>query len=164
MVEVVFLIGGNLGDRVRNLKLARELLSEKFELVDFSRIFETEAWGGQSKGQYLNQAILVRTLIPAQEVLGLIQEIECHLGRTRELKWGDRTMDIDIIFYGDQIIEEENLVIPHPYMAERRFVLEPLQDLIPEFQHPKLAQSVSYLLMACEDMTAVKPFHKRTRE
>ncbi|WP_194774409.1 2-amino-4-hydroxy-6-hydroxymethyldihydropteridine diphosphokinase [Pararhodonellum marinum] len=157
MKEVVFLIGGNLGDRLNYLERTRNRLAMEFEWVDSSRIFETSPWGGQSEGLFLNQAILVRTTFSADQVLEIIQKIEKEMGRKRVLRWGNRTMDIDIIFFGQEIINDPHLTIPHKSMAERRFVLEPLCDLIPDFVHPILGLKVSALLEECKDDAQVHP-------
>src|SRR5690554_1864387 len=128
MYQVVLLIGGNLGDREQLIQEALLLLSDIGKIELKSSLYETEAWGEGSKEGYLNQAVLVRTDSPPADFLRLTQEIENKLGRVREGKWGDRTMDIDIIYVDDMVYQDENLTIPHPLMAERNFVLVPLAE------------------------------------
>lgn len=161
--EVVLCLGGNKGNREKLLEAAVNLIAQNFELKRLSGIYETAAWGGVAKGDFLNQVAVVSTDLEAEEALDRIQQIELDLGRTRFEPWGDRTMDIDILFFGDQIIKTERLEIPHPFIGERRFVLVPLAELMPDFVHPVLKQNVESLLQACQDLSEVKkipPFER----
>ncbi len=154
--EVVLCLGGNKGNREKLLSEAVNLIGQNFELKRLSEIYETAAWGGVAKGDFLNQVAVVSTDLEAEEVLDRIQQIELDLGRTRFEPWGDRTMDIDILFFGDQIIKTERLEIPHPFIGERRFVLVPLAELMPDFVHPVLKKSMAALQQACQDLSEVK--------
>ncbi len=154
--EVVLCLGGNKGNREKLLSEAVNLIGQNFELKRLSEIYETAAWGGVAKGDFLNQIAVVSTDLEAEEVLDRIQQIELDLGRTRFEPWGDRTMDIDILFFGDQIIKTERLEIPHPFIGERRFVLVPLAELMPDFVHPVLKKSMAALQQACQDLSEVK--------
>ena len=158
MEEVVLLIGGNLGDREGLINQALEKLEHYFPIHKKSSIYETEAWGGSSSGNYLNMALSVMTGRSPEEVLNIAQQVESELGRTREVKWGDRTMDIDIIYFGSRIIQSKRLKIPHPLMAERKFVLLPLVEILPDFVHPKLKMSNRELLVQCPDNSSVMPY------
>lgn len=156
--KVVLIVGGNKGDRMKLLNAAAAAVSELGELMLKSTVYETEAWGGVAKGAFLNQVIEIRTAYSPVELLAFTQQIEIDLGRKREEHWGDRTMDIDIIFYGDQIIDTATLQIPHPFLSERRFVLVPLAEILPDFIHPVFGKSSLQMLEECEDMSEVREF------
>jgi 2-amino-4-hydroxy-6-hydroxymethyldihydropteridine diphosphokinase len=158
--EVVLGLGGNKGDREKFLFHAIEALNEHFQLLRVSRIYETDAWGGVAKGKFLNQLAIISTSLIPEEVLEVIQQIEKDLGRTREEPWGDRTIDIDILYYGNQIVQEKNLKIPHPYLASRRFVLVPLNEILPEKKHPSSGLTALEMLKACEDKSDVYPYRR----
>lgn len=161
MEKLVLIIGGNLGDRLNYIFQATELLKSAIgHLWKSSAIYETEAWGGQSSGDYLNQVLVFNSSIKPFKVLEIIQSIEGMLERKREVKWGDRTMDIDLLFYGNLCLETENLVIPHPLISQRRFVLEPLNELMPQFIHPKEKMAIRELLMKCSDTSKVSLYKK----
>ncbi|GGF30380.1 2-amino-4-hydroxy-6-hydroxymethyldihydropteridine diphosphokinase [Echinicola rosea] len=151
MHQIVLLIGGNLGDRKKLIQEAVERLSSKFKVVGASSVYETAAWGGHSSGRYLNQALVMETALSAEEVLNITQSVENVLGRQRLQKWGDRTMDIDIIYFGEEVIDTDRLKVPHPLMAERRFVLTPLAEIMPDFVHPVLNKTNQALLESCQD-------------
>lgn len=153
--EVVLCLGGNKGDREKLLTQAIESLGQYFELIRVSSVYETEAWGGVAKGKFLNQLAVISTSWPALEVLEMIQRVEVELGRTREEPWGDRTMDIDILFYGDQVIKTDRLVIPHPYIKVRKFVLIPLLEILPQKKHPETGMIPSEMLAKCDDPSEV---------
>lgn len=125
-----------------------------------SSVYETEAWGGKSSADYLNQVLVFQSSFDPFKVLEIIQGIENRLERKRAIKWGDRTMDIDLLFYGNLCLETENLVIPHPFIARRRFVLEPLNEVMPEFIHPKEKIEIRQLLANCKDASKVSTFKK----
>ncbi|MCH7400695.1 2-amino-4-hydroxy-6-hydroxymethyldihydropteridine diphosphokinase [Belliella kenyensis] len=155
--QVVLLIGGNLGDRFRLIADAkRKILKEIGEVKKQSSLYETAAWGEKSTMDFINQALLIYTTLSAQEVLHVALSIEKSLGRERVEKWGDRTMDIDVIFYGDSIIDEPDLIIPHPFMKERKFVLVPIVEILPDWIHPVLKMSMKEMLSACEDQCDVR--------
>ena len=161
MYQVVFILRGNLGDRVRLLEASAGMLVSHFgPLVLNSSIFETEAWGGKSSGNYLNQVLVFNTTFLPEEILDIILEIELKMGRKREEKWGDRTMDIDILYLGNKIFNSERLTIPHPYIQDRRFVLEPLTEILPDQLHPVLNKTNKELLKICPDKSSVKHFKK----
>lgn len=156
MEKVVFVIGGNLGNRVELIEQANKMLRENFSTpLLSSSVFETAAWGNLSEGDYLNQVLVFQTDLDAEVVLIIIQDIENQLGRKREEKWGNRTMDIDILYFGQQVIQNQNLIIPHPFISRRRFVLEPLVEILPNFIHPVLKVSNSKMLETCTDTSSV---------
>jgi 2-amino-4-hydroxy-6-hydroxymethyldihydropteridine diphosphokinase len=157
--EVVLGLGGNKGDRIKFLFHAIEALNDHFQLLRVSKIYETEAWGGVAKAKFLNQLVIISTSLSPKEVLEVIQQIEKSLGRTREEPWGDRTMDIDILYFGDQVILEGNLRIPHPFLEKRRFVLIPLMELLPDKKHPLNGLTTKEMLSVCEDESEVAVYH-----
>jgi 2-amino-4-hydroxy-6-hydroxymethyldihydropteridine diphosphokinase len=157
MNQVVFILGGNLGDRLRLIEGSVDLLVSHFgPIILKSSIFETAAWGGKSNGNYLNQVLVFNTSFFPEEILDVILEIELKMGRTRGEKWGDRTMDIDILYFGNEKFHSERLTIPHPFLQERRFVLEPLAEILPDFVHPLLNKTNQELLENCLDKSSVK--------
>ncbi|GAB3651153.1 2-amino-4-hydroxy-6-hydroxymethyldihydropteridine diphosphokinase [Echinicola sediminis] len=156
MEQVVLLIGGNMGDREGLMEQALEKLGKHFDLTKKSALYETEAWGGESSGNYLNRALVVETAHSPMQVLDLCQKVEKELGRKRDRKWGDRTMDIDIIFYGDRVIRTDRLKVPHPLMGERRFVLLPIVEILPDFVHPLLQKDMKGMLTDCLDPSKVQ--------
>lgn len=125
-------IGSNLGDRHKNIDDAIGKMRgvDGIEVKKLSRIYETEPVGGPKQGQYLNAVIEIETTLTARGLLLTLQGIENQLGRTRLVRYGPRTIDLDILTYGDKKIDEPDLKIPHPRMDERGFVLEPLKDLL----------------------------------
>jgi 2-amino-4-hydroxy-6-hydroxymethyldihydropteridine diphosphokinase len=150
--QTFLLLGTNLGDRKKNLVDACRLIEESVgKIIKRSSVYETEPWGKKEQPEFFNQAIEVGTELSAREVLRAVTEIEKKLGRKREERWGERTMDIDILFYGGEIIESENLVVPHPRIADRRFVLEPLAEIGGEVVHPVVKMKVREMLERCED-------------
>src|SRR3972149_6478771 len=121
-----------------------------------SSIYATEPWGFKAKISFINIALLVKSGLNAGKVLTQIHRIEKELGRkNRHGQYTSRNIDVDIIFYNDDIIEEKNLIVPHPRMHIRRFVLEPLQEICPEYMHPKLKKTVLSLLENCKDDSRV---------
>ncbi|MBD8487251.1 2-amino-4-hydroxy-6-hydroxymethyldihydropteridine diphosphokinase [Echinicola sp. CAU 1574] len=156
MEQVVLLIGGNIGNRLELIAQAEALLGEEFKVTGKSSIYETEAWGGSSEGNYLNRALVLEVNREAEELLDITQGIEDRLGRTRVKKWGDRTMDIDIIYFGEKIVDTDRLKVPHPFLAERRFVLEPLAEVLPDFIHPIFGKNNIELLRLCKDESKVE--------
>ena len=162
MEKVVFIIGGNLGDRMKFIQQAYKMLRENFsDPLLSSSVFETAAWGEASEGEYLNQVLVFPTNLTAEVVLTIIQEIENRLGRKREEKWGNRTMDIDILYFGQQVIQNQDLIIPHPFISQRRFVLEPLVEILPDFLHPIFQISNTQMLEGCSDISAVVRIEKK---
>lgn len=143
-------LGSNLGDRRANLQAALAAFPPQLEVLATSPIYETEPWGYRDQDEFLNQAVLVSTDLAPAELLVFLKGLEKQLGRVPTFKNGPREIDIDIIFYDDAVIEEEGLHIPHPHMAERVFVLAPLNDIAPDFPHPILQKKVSQLYLELE--------------
>ena len=147
-----------MGDRLSLLKKASELLSQQMILKVESKVYQTSAWGGNSHLPYLNQVMVMNTLLSPEKCLDFILQIENQLGRKRVLKWGDRTMDIDILYYDDEIINTERLKVPHPHLVLRNFVLVPLAEVLPDFLHPLVKKTSIALMQECEDRLKVKPW------
>jgi 2-amino-4-hydroxy-6-hydroxymethyldihydropteridine diphosphokinase len=141
---VYLLLGSNLGNRKEILEKAIELLAQKVGvIISQSKDYETEPWGvTDHQPDFLNLAIEIHTTLKPLEVLEQTQIIESQLGRVRKEKWGARLIDIDMIFYGNEIIDEPNLKIPHPLMEERDFVLTPMTEIAPDFVHPIRGKTV----------------------
>src|SRR5690349_1456128 len=125
--SIFILLGSNLGDRKSNLSHARQEISRSIgEIVTASSIYKTAAWGNTEQPAFYNQVIEVSSMLTPEKMLSGILEIEKKAGRVRETKWGPRTIDIDILFYGDIVLSTETLTIPHPRIPDRRFTLLPL--------------------------------------
>jgi 2-amino-4-hydroxy-6-hydroxymethyldihydropteridine diphosphokinase len=157
MNKTYLLTGGNEGDRYLNLQQARaniELICGQLLLI--SSLYETAAWGKTDQPDFLNQVLLVNTVLSPRSLLDAIFSIEEKGGRKRTVKNAPRTIDIDILFYNRLVLEESGLTIPHPRIAERRFVLEPLNEISPEFVHPVFGKTIHELLLECNDELAVK--------
>ena len=114
----------------------------------------TEPWGGVEQDSFVNQVIEVETWLPAPVLLETLLAIESEMGRVREVHWGPRLIDLDLLFVEDQIIYTDGLILPHPYIAERLFVLEPLVEIAPHFIHPILKQPIRYLVDQLEQGNA----------
>jgi len=157
MINVFLLLGSNLGNRQGYLQKAIDLIETELGTVaKKSSIYETEAWGKTDEPNYLNQVIRVNTMLPARQVLDNILQIETRMGRVREEKWGSRIIDIDILFYGSDIINEPGLIVPHPELHNRRFTLEPLSEIAPDLEHPILKKSIFQLKIELKDNLIVK--------
>ncbi len=135
-VRVAVGLGSNLGDRARHIAEAVRALAAAGALVRVSSMYETAPVGGPKQGKYLNAVAVFDTDLPAHELLDLCLDIEREHGRERRERWGPRTLDIDILLYGDETIEDSDLTVPHPRMTERRFVLEPLVEAWPDATLP----------------------------
>ena len=157
MNRVFLLLGGNLGDRFSYLKQAITLIDSQIgPVIRQSAVYETASWGNEQQPDYLNQVLEVDTKLSPEELLVQLLETEKVMGRIRHEKWGARIIDIDILFYNNQIIDGSNLIIPHPYLHQRRFTLVPLVELAPEFVHPVLKQSLKELLNVLTDNLEVR--------
>jgi 2-amino-4-hydroxy-6-hydroxymethyldihydropteridine diphosphokinase len=154
--KVVLGIGGNKGDRASYLSQAVEALSKQVTFISCSQVYESKAWGGVAQnGNFLNQVLLVQTNLDPLALLQVTQKIEIELGRTREQHWGDRTIDIDILYFGELVSKDPQLILPHPYISERRFVLQPLAEILPLKKHPVSGKTSVELLAACSDLGKV---------
>ncbi|MCX7950361.1 MAG: 2-amino-4-hydroxy-6-hydroxymethyldihydropteridine diphosphokinase [Clostridiales bacterium] len=137
MNKVYIAFGSNIGDRYEIVKKALELIEKNdMKIIKKSKIYETEPYGYLEQPPFINGAILVETELSCRDVLKKLLDIEKQLGRERIIRWGPRTIDLDIIFYNNEIYDEEDLKVPHPDMHNRDFVLKPICDINPNFIHP----------------------------
>lgn len=147
-----------MGNRQAYLQAALDKLASHpgCRLGFVSPIYETPAWGKTDQADFLNLACQVETNLSAQDFLSVCQNIEQELERVRIEKWGQRTIDLDIVFWDEQVIEEENLIVPHPYAHERAFVLLPLADIAADYRHPSFGQRVEELVRNLGDTSDIK--------
>lgn len=160
MISVYLLLGSNLGNRQLFLQQAIQHIEAGVgPVIKQSGVYETQSWGKTDEPDYLNQVLLINTTLTAPVLLNKLLNIELLLGRERQQKWGSRTMDIDILFYGDEVIDEPNLKIPHPELHKRRFTLAPLAEIAPGFVHPVLKETIEALKNNLQDKLEVKKIY-----
>jgi 2-amino-4-hydroxy-6-hydroxymethyldihydropteridine diphosphokinase len=156
--NVLLSLGSNLGNRSENISKALDLLSTGNILSDItiSSIYETEPFGYKNQPWFLNTAVLGSTHFTPQILLSSCQQIERKIGRKSHLRWREREIDIDIILYGNLIINSDKISIPHPAMHLRRFVLAPANEIAGSMMHPKFGKTIKQLLMECADRSEVR--------
>lgn len=154
--RVYLSLGSNIGNKRKNLLEAIRKIGEleNTEVVKSSTILETEPFGYLEQDNFLNTCLEVKTLMTVQEFLKEILQIELDMGRVREIKWGPRIIDIDILFYDKEIIEEDNLAVPHPWICEREFVLDPLSEIAPNYIHPLEKKTITMLARKLKEREA----------
>jgi 2-amino-4-hydroxy-6-hydroxymethyldihydropteridine diphosphokinase len=162
MNNVYLLIGGNVGNRRQNLQQAIIALNRSCgTIVQQSAIYETAAWGKTDQQAFLNQALLLETSFTPPALLEHILEAETSLGRVRQERYGPRIIDIDILFFNNDIVRQPALTIPHPQVQNRRFALEPLHEIAPHLVHPVFNKTIHQLLLECPDTLEVKRWEER---
>ena len=145
-------LGGNLGNTIEIFQNSREILTKKVgKITQISSLYQTAAWGPIPQNDFINQVIEVETKLSAPKLMDILLEIELQQGRVRQERWGPRTLDLDIIFFGEQLISTENLEIPHPRMEDRKFVLIPMVEINPNLIHPISRKSIRQILLECKD-------------
>lgn len=145
MTVAAVAIGSNLGDRIANLRFAVGELSSLGTIVALSSVYETAPIGGPEQGPYLNAVATIETDLEPHALLDALLAIESEAGRLRTIRWGPRTLDLDVILYGREEVDDERLTVPHPRFAERRFVLEPLLEVMPDAVAPDGGEVASLL-------------------
>ncbi len=155
--QLFICLGGNLGEKEEIFRKTRTMINENIgKEMKLSSIYLTEPWGFDSEHEFWNQVMIVTTGLPPLSVLKKIRAIENIFGRERVLgKYVSRKMDIDSLFYDSLILNHQNLIIPHPHIFERRFVLEPLAETAPDYIHPQTGKSISEMLRDCPDTSRV---------
>ena len=156
MVKAYIGIGSNLGNKEENIRKAISLIKGKCKILKISSLYETEPIGHKEQDWFLNCAIEIGTKLKPQELLEFLLSIEKNLGRVRTIKNGPRTIDLDILFYGNKTINEDNLIVPHPRLHERLFILEPLKEICPNFVHTVLNKSIDELYSLVDKSEIVK--------
>jgi len=157
MEEAYLLLGSNLGDSKKYISDAVLHISKEIgEITGLSSLYQTASWGNTELPDFINQVIRVSTNLNPGQLLHNILVIEKILGRERLEKWGSRTIDIDLLFYGNQVIESKDLTVPHPFLHQRRFTLMPLVELNPDLVHPVFNETVEMLNQKLDDDLPVK--------
>jgi 2-amino-4-hydroxy-6-hydroxymethyldihydropteridine diphosphokinase len=156
MPFVFLALGTNLGNRLANLRAAVDALEPQVHPLAQSRIYETPAWGYEDQPPFLNMVVKGETDLSPAALLAHMKHLEGELGRTPSFHWGPRLIDMDVLFYGDIVLDTPELTIPHPRLQERAFVLVPLADLAPDLLHPLLGKSIAQLLAGI-DSSNIEP-------
>lgn len=150
--EVYLHLGSNKNEPLKQILAAYAKIEEQIgQIAKFSQFYKTAAWGKEDQEDFINTAIFIKTSLEAKELLSAVLKIETELGRERQEKWGPRIIDIDILFFNQDIIQNSNLVIPHPRMTERNFVLIPLMEIAADYVHPQLNINVEDLYLNSRD-------------
>jgi 2-amino-4-hydroxy-6-hydroxymethyldihydropteridine diphosphokinase len=156
MNKTYLLLGSNLGNSQKQLEVAKKHISIKMgEILRLSSYYSTLAWGNTNQPDFLNQVIIIDNKLSPEQTMETILDIEIKMGRIRTEKNAPRIIDIDILFYNKEIINTKNLIIPHPLMQERNFVMHPLNELSPNFIHPILKKNIHSLFLSCKDQLTV---------
>lgn len=156
---IVLSLGSNVGGRADNLERARdELESAGIKVTRSSDIYETEPFGMSDQNDFLNQVLIIETGRGPEELLSTCLDIEKQMGRKRTVKNGPRVIDIDLLFYKDELIYSDKLVLPHPEIQERKFVLKPLSEIMADQKHPIFGSTIAELLDECEDELIVDSY------
>ena len=160
MTNAFLLLGSNLGDRLAFLNLAITSLQKTAgEIKNLSSVYETAAWGNTEQSNFLNQVLELQTSLLPEQLLAQIHQIEKAAGRIRSEHWGPRELDIDILFFGNQLINLPELAVPHPQLHLRRFTLLPLAEIAPDLAHPGLHKTIYELLQTCPDKLEAFLYH-----
>ncbi len=157
MHKAYILLGTNLGDRLSYLQQAKTCIAQQVgEVLAASSIYETAAWGLTDQPSFYNQVLVVKTTVEPDNLLQQLLNIETQLGRIRTIKFGPRTIDIDILLIDDLVNQSAILQLPHPALPQRKFALKPLAEVAPNLLHPVEKKTISQLLQACTDTLDVQ--------
>jgi 2-amino-4-hydroxy-6-hydroxymethyldihydropteridine diphosphokinase len=148
-------VGSNVGNRKANCLKAFDFLADTGRVIGVSSLYYTEPVGYKEQENFINAVVSIETDLSARELLDACRSIEDRLGRKRTRRWGPRTIDLDILLYGDQMMNQSHIVIPHPLMAARKFVLAPLVEIAPDVMHPVLHKTAEQLLRELKDTSRV---------
>ena len=162
MNTAYLLLGGNMGDRLSIIAKAITLIQASCgSVVKKSSLFESAPWGFEDKNQFINQVIMIETAMSAKDLLQNLLDIELSLGRVRNnaANYSSRNIDIDILFFNDAVINEQNLIIPHPLLQERKFTLLPLNEIASDLLHPVFKKTIHELLNECNDKSEVLKYN-----
>jgi 2-amino-4-hydroxy-6-hydroxymethyldihydropteridine diphosphokinase len=158
--QLVYLsLGSNLGDRLSNLKAAADQLPPRVQIMGSSRIYETEPWGYLDQPKFLNQVLYAQTRLSPLELLAYLKDREKSIGRKPSFRFGPREVDIDILIYADQVIDQDDLIIPHPRLSERAFVLVPLAEIAPDLMLPGSEKTIQEYLTGV-DISGIYPYQE----
>lgn len=163
MARIYLGLGSNLGNRPAHLQRAVTGLAEGMEVTAVSSVYETAAWGVTEQPDFLNMCVEAQTELAPRELLRFIKALEVQVGRKPTFRWGPRVIDIDILLYDQQVVEEAGLSIPHQGLAERASVLVPLADIAPDVVHPQLDETVSVLLQAVDTSSVLRQVEPLSR-
>jgi 2-amino-4-hydroxy-6-hydroxymethyldihydropteridine diphosphokinase len=156
MNDAYLLIGGNVGDRLSNLQLAISKISDNVgQITKISSIYETAAWGKTDQDAFLNQVLMIQTNLSPLDLLKSILNIELEMGRIRNEKYAARTIDIDILYFNDLVIDSNDLIIPHPRISERKFVLVPIHEIAASMIDKRTEKTIHEMLETCMDTLPV---------
>lgn len=158
--RIYLALGSNLGERLSNLQAALAALPPGVQVEAQSPVYETPPWGPVEQGPFLNQVVRAATELSPLDLLAYLKHLEADLGRRPGVRYGPRKIDLDILFYDDLVFQQDELVIPHPHLHERAFVLVPLNDLAPTLCHPVLKKTVADLLKEV-DTTGIVPYEDK---
>jgi 2-amino-4-hydroxy-6-hydroxymethyldihydropteridine diphosphokinase len=155
-INVFLGLGSNMGDRKVNIKTASDLIEKNIgKIAKRSHLYETQPWGQPEQEWFYNQVVMINTTLDPRGLLEAVGYVERQMGRKRAEKWGPRVIDVDILFYGKRIIRDKGLEIPHPELHKRAFVLVPMMEIAPEYEHPTLHKQIDELFMECQDLSEV---------
>ena len=156
-MRVFLSLGGNLGNTQEIFEQSYPAIENKVgKILQKSSLYRTAAWGFKDQADFINQVILLESELNPQEILTEIQAIEKQFGRERIVTWGPRTLDLDILFIEDLIVQNEKLQIPHPQIQNRKFILIPMHEIAESFEHPVLKKSIAELILETTDVSSVK--------
>jgi 2-amino-4-hydroxy-6-hydroxymethyldihydropteridine diphosphokinase len=157
MKHVFLSLGGNLGNTQEIFERTYPMIENKVgPILQKSSLYQTAAWGFTDQADFINQVILLQTSLKPHEILNEIQAIEKEQGRERLITWGPRTLDLDILFIDQEIIQESDLQVPHPHIQDRKFILIPLHEIAADWIHPVFKKSAKELLIETKDTSAVE--------